>query len=259
MSMLPARADALLLWNACGYAALAIACAVALTVERTAILGVHPALKPLKFAVALALFFATLAVVLPSLGTSPGIRAALRWTLVITMAAEIVAIVAQALRGTTSHFNTATPLDRAVVAVMLGAILVMTIAMAVVAVLATARPLLDDLGHRLPASQTLAWRAGLWIFQLAAVTGFAMGGRGRHTVGGEDGGLGLPVVNWSLAHGDLRVPHFLAMHALQVLPLIAWAVGSSTTGVTITSAAVASYAAGTLWTLVRAFSGQPPW
>jgi hypothetical protein len=45
---------------------------------------------------------------------------------------------------------------------------------------------------------------------------------GAHTVGAPDGAPGLPFLNWSASHGDLRIPHFLGLHAMQAIPLLAW-------------------------------------
>ncbi len=141
------------------------------------------------------------------------------------LALELVVIVTQIVRGTTSHFNFTTPVNAALWETMGSSIVVVWLATLVVSVVLFVNPTADH-------ARNAAIRCGTVLALAGAALGLLMlretpeqraaGGSisGAHTVGLPDGGPGLPVLGWSTAGGDLRIPHFLGMHALQVVPLV---------------------------------------
>jgi hypothetical protein len=207
--------DSLLLAATIAHLVVAALAALAFTVELPAIGGVHPAQKPFKFAISIAILLGTLAYLLPVIPLGSSTRSAFAWLFVSVMIIEMTIIITQALRGVPSHFNVATPLDARLFNVMAIAIALSSVALVGLAVVATIRPLAVE------PMLALAIRIGLLLVLLVAVSGFAMGGRLQHSVGGPDGGAGLPLATWSSDHGDLRVSHFFALHGMQVLPLAA--------------------------------------
>jgi hypothetical protein len=178
------------------------------------IAGINPWLKPMKFLVSTTIFLWTVAWFMPETRPKPALRAVVRWTIGIAMLIEIALVITQAARGTTSHFNNQTAFDAIVFAVMGIAIMFSTIAMFVfLALIRRDTP---------PGRAGYLWgiRLGLAFFLLASLQGALIIANNAHTVGAPDGGPGLPFVNWSTTHGDLRIAHFFGMHALQALPLI---------------------------------------
>jgi hypothetical protein len=180
------------------------------------VMGINPWIKPMKFAFSIAVYVWTVGWFLSYL---PGPRWALRTVsrgASVAMLTEIACIVLQAARGTTSHYNVATPFDGAIFSTMGSMIL----ANAFVAALLLVLFLIQPVG----VNRVYLWgiRLGLLLLLLGNVEGFGMIRHGAHTVGLPDGGPGLPLVNWSTRAGDLRIAHLLALHAFQILPLAAY-------------------------------------
>jgi hypothetical protein len=137
------------------------------------------------------------------------------WTVVLVMGFELVYIAIQAYRGQLSHFNTSDSFGPLMFSLMGLAISMMTLFTAYIGILFFQGSFPD-------LSTAYLWgiRLGIVLFVVFAFEGGLMGARMAHTVGGPDGEIGLPFVNWSVRYGDLRIAHFVGMHALQVLPLL---------------------------------------
>ena len=230
---------------------------IGLALDPRMITGAPAGLKPAKFAVSIAIYVFTLAWIFSVIPEWTKTRRIVGWTTAVTLVLEIVIIDFQAFRGTTSHFNVATLFDGALFTIMGAAIIMQTLSTVAVAVALWRHQFTD---------RALGWglRLGMTITIVGAMTGGLMtqptrgqlddaraGERmtvvGAHTVGAPDGGPGLPGTGWSTHHGDLRVPHFLGLHALQALPVLALVLGhrrvSDRRRVRLTIIAAASYIA----------------
>jgi hypothetical protein len=135
----------------------------------------------------------------------------LAWATAAALVAEVSLIDLQRWRGVASHFNRATPLDAALYDVMTWLILGVTLVIADL----TLRFFLQR--PRLPADLLLAARAGLGLLAVSCLLGIWTGAQGEIRRA-----AGLPPETLGAA-GVLKFPHGAALHAVQWLPLLAWA------------------------------------
>jgi hypothetical protein len=243
------RRNEVLGWTAVAHGVLFLVALVLSQVDGRQLAGINLWIKPMKFAISIALYTATYGWIYHHAMAPGGAKALVSWVIAGTLCYETVCIFGQAARGVGSHFNVATGFDGFVFASM-GVMIVINMLAA-----------LAGTWHCWQTSPTLGltpaylWgiRLGMLIFVLAGFEGGLMGSRLQHAVGVPDGGPGLPILNWSTEGGDLRVAHFVGMHALQALPLLGYWLGS----VWMVWGAAAGWVGVTVWLLVRALAGRP--
>jgi hypothetical protein len=184
--------------------------------DPTQVLGLNRWIKPIKFFTSITIFVWTIAVYLNFLKNYEKTGPLISWTMIGVFLIEMVIIVMQAARGTTSHFNIATPRDGMLFSIMGLAIVINT--------LLVGHLLFLYLTAVIDLPKTILWgmRLGLIVFLLGSIEGGYMSAQLGHTVGLADGGRGLPFVNWSTEGGDLRIAHFFGLHAIQAIPICAY-------------------------------------
>jgi hypothetical protein len=215
-------------------ALLLVVSAVGMVADDRVLLGAPVWGKPLKFAVSFIVYGLTLAWLL----TLP--HKASRWTwwmatlLAVTGMLDVGVVVVQAARGTFSHFNQADdPFNNAIQLIFGVGVQLLMLASFVLAGLL----IFQRVGDRV---LTWAIRAGL-TFVIAGIglgllipmrssevwtakdaAGHAIPLAAQHNVGVPDG---LPLTGWSTVGGDLRIPHFVGLHGLQVMLVVALVLG----------------------------------
>jgi hypothetical protein len=208
---------------------------VAAILDPQIISGAPAWIKPLKFAISITIFCATFLWLLTFVrGHSRLVKFAAGIT-GLGLLIEIILIAMQVVRGTTSHFNISTPFDTVVFSLMGGFITAVSVCTLLLGIWLIRQQLPDPV---------FAWglRLGVLISVVGMLLAFLMtsptadqlataqagGGLprvGAHAVGAADDAPGLPLLGWSTEGGDLRVPHFVGLHAMQILPLLGGLLG----------------------------------
>lgn len=218
-------------------------------------------LKPLKFEASLVVYFLTLALVLPL--TSAAFRASrlgryVFWGVVPPGFLEVAYIAWRASRAEASHYNIATWLSSMLYNLMgIGAVMI-TLGSGVLAyglARRDATPLAPPLRWSLLLGFALTCLLGL-------VSGATLSVNGSHFVGAVPAAQAtLPVFGWSLTSGDLRMAHFLGLHALQIVPAFGLLIWLLTRRPQLGTAAVGLFSAGyalvTIGTFVAAMNARP--
>lgn len=243
-------------------ATLTVVALVGLVADGREVLASPVWLKPFKFAVSFTIYAGTLAWMLTLL---PRRSRTAEWAAVILVAASVIevgAVVVQAARGVPSHYNETTAFNALMWQAMAGASVVLFIGQLMLAFVVL-RARIDD------RAAATAIRLGLAVSAIGMLVAMPMVlpnlfpvTAGAHTVGAGDGGPGLPLVGWSTQGGDLRIGHFIGLHALQALPLLALLLTRyarplrERTTVRLLRVAGAAYAAVTLLFTAQALRGQ---
>jgi len=166
--------------------------------------------KPIVFGLSIAVLAVSLAWVVQYLPDRPALTRQARW-LTGLLLAELLLIDVQQWRGVGSHFNIATPLDAAIFQAM-G---VLILAAAGILAWWTWR-LLRAPRPAAPRERLAAARAAMVFLAVGNLLGIGLVVWGNVVLAQT----GLPPTVLGAA-GDLKLPHALALHGLQVLPVVA--------------------------------------
>lgn len=170
------------------------------------------------------------------------------WAVIILLGFEIIYIAVQAGLGKPSHYNISTPFHSMMFSMMALAATIVTLLTSYVGLL-----FFSNQFPVLPNYYVWSIRLGILIFVIFSFEGFLMGSRMSHSVGLENDNSELFIAGWSRKAGDLRISHFLGMHALQLIPMISFYLLKNTKTTLLFGIL---YATLTTFTLVQALQGR---
>ena len=230
-------------------------------------------IKPLKFFASIAIYSITIEWIYRVFQKEETLTVfnRFRWIIGAGGASEAILITLQAARGVQSHFNVGTPLDLAIFSAM-GIIITIVVSTAFVSLY-----FIWKARKQAPRVYFEAIIYGGLIMTIASFQGFAMTSptpeqleafesgspviiAGSHFVGDlpQTKHATLPFTGWSLEIGDLRISHFIGLHALQFLIVSAFLIHRFKIPIPNTAIRIvaASYCGLFVFSFLQAQSGQ---
>ncbi|HEY7402959.1 MAG TPA: hypothetical protein VIB39_05520 [Candidatus Angelobacter sp.] len=180
--------------------------------------AINPWIKPIKFSLSFSTFASTISLFLLALRIPEWQLKLVRRAIAASVALEIFSLGAQAWRSVYAA-GSHTLVDSALAQMTNSMVMVNT----AIVTWMLALFCLNRVKTRLVDwPMVSAIRYSIVIFLVGNAVGGYMLARGSHTVGASDSAPGLPFLNWSTIGGDLRIAHFIAIHAIQIVPLFAY-------------------------------------
>jgi hypothetical protein len=181
-------------------------------------LAVNPWIKPIKFSLSFSTFASTISLFLLALQIPQWQLKLVRRAIAASVALEIFSLGAQAWRSVYAA-GSHTLVDSVLAQMTNSMVMVNT---AIIAWMLALFCLNRVQARIVDWPMVSAIRYSIVIFLVGNAVGGYMLARGSHTVGASDSAPGLPFLNWSTIGGDLRIAHFIAIHAIQIVPLFAY-------------------------------------
>jgi hypothetical protein len=206
--------------------------------------------KPILFGFSFGITLLTLAWVLAYLPQRRRLGWLLAGVLGVAGVVEVVLITMQRWRGVPSHFNEATVFDTAVFRSMGGLVAMVGLAIITMTVWSFS-------SLRAAPSMAVAIRVGLVLLVASQLLGGAILANGLTKPDAEAVAAGSTFG----AAGGIKVPHAVSLHAVQLLPVLAWLLAftgwAQRRRTRVVLVAAAGYLGLFLVTVVRTFSGVP--
>ncbi|MEM1212787.1 MAG: hypothetical protein AAGI68_10875 [Planctomycetota bacterium] len=258
--LLVTHADRPLVYAGLAFLALVPVSVVLAFIDSRTVDGSNLWFKPLKFQASMAIYLFTLALMAPLAGAAfrrGWIGRATVWLAISMGVFEVGWITLRAGLGLRSHYAESAFGNAMYLAMGVGAVILSLTCVVLAAGALFGSQRLRTLGN---VRFGVAFGAAVAVVGAIGIGGMLGDSNAHYPVDADDAANRIPVIGWSLDRGDLRIAHFIGLHALQGLFALGLLLVRTPPAKAIPLFAVAALAwlTGVLWLATLANGGRSP-